>query len=135
MQNKHKILNTTNNNKLLLTIVLAMLFIGVFMIYSDFAVAQGLIPPEPTTEPYKGQDINQNPIVKWIIFFVNWLSVIIVVGSIVVIAVAGIQYSTAGDDSNKVAEAKKRIINVLVALLSYFFLYAFINWLVPGGIV
>ncbi len=31
------------------------------------------------------------------------------------------------------AEAKKRIINVVIALVAYFFLWAFLQWVIPGG--
>ena len=115
-----------------LFVVLMVLYIT--LIYTSPALAAGLAPPPATTEPYTGTDINQNPIVLWVQFFVNWLSVIIVVGSIIMIAIAGIQYSAAGGESGKIAEAKKKITNVITALLAYFFLYAFLQWLVPGGV-
>jgi hypothetical protein len=59
------------------------------------------------------------------------------VGVIVTISIiaGGIQYSSAGGDPGKVAAAKKRIYNAILALLAYLFLFAFLNWLLPGGIV
>lgn len=116
-------------------ICVVLLCVGIIIFCSTNLLAQGLTPPPPSTERYVEDDINNNPIVSWIKFFINWLAVFIVVGSVIAIAVAGIQYSAAAGDSGKIAEAKKRIINVLVALLAYFFLFAFIQWLVPGGII
>jgi hypothetical protein len=60
-----------------------------------------------------------------------------VVGLVVVISVVigGIQYSSAGDDPQKIAKAKSRIVSSLLALLAFFFLFAFLEWIVPGGIV
>ena len=58
------------------------------------------------------------------------------VGIIVVISVitGGIQYSLAGGDSQKVQAAKKRILTAVSALLAFFFVYAFLQYLVPGGV-
>lgn len=50
------------------------------------------------------------------------------------IVVGGIQYASSGDDSGKVAAAKDKITKALLALACYIFLYAFLNWIVPGGI-
>ena len=57
-------------------------------------------------------------------------------GLIVVISLisGGIQYSAAGGDPQKVANAKKRVSMTILALVAYSFLYAFLQFLVPGGI-
>lgn len=47
---------------------------------------------------------------------------------------AGIQYSAAGGNPQATSKAKTRIINSFVALLALVFLFAFFQWLVPGGI-
>lgn len=59
------------------------------------------------------------------------LSGVLVVISIII---AGIQYSASGGDPSNVAAARKRIFNAVIALLSFMFLYAFVNWIIPGGI-
>jgi type IV secretion system pilin len=46
----------------------------------------------------------------------------------------GVQYSAAGSDPQKVSAAKSRISNTLLALFAYAFLYAFLNFLIPGGV-
>ena len=46
----------------------------------------------------------------------------------------GIQYSASAGDPQNVAKAKKRIIDTIIAIVAYFFLYAFIQFLVPGGL-
>ncbi|MET1033153.1 MAG: hypothetical protein ABWX94_01505 [Candidatus Saccharimonadales bacterium] len=51
------------------------------------------------------------------------------------IIVAGIQYGSAGSDPGKVAAAKKRLTSAILALLSYFFMFAFLQWLLPGGVL
>ena len=50
------------------------------------------------------------------------------------IIVGGIQYAIAGDNPQRLSEARKRIINALIALFVFMFIFAFVQWLVPGGI-
>lgn len=50
------------------------------------------------------------------------------------IIIGGIQYSSSGGDPQKVAKAKQRITNTVIAIVAYFFLAAFLQFLVPGGI-
>jgi hypothetical protein len=46
----------------------------------------------------------------------------------------GIQYTTSSGDPQKTGAAKTRIQNTLMAFFLYAFMYAFLNFLVPGGI-
>jgi len=78
--------------------------------------------------------LNDNPINKRINQVVNFLAAgvgIVVTG---VIILGGIQYIMSGDNANAVAAARQRIMNGLIALAAFLFLYAFIQWLVPGGV-
>ncbi len=75
-------------------------------------------------------------------FFAKYINPVIallsaVVGIVVVISliVAGIQYSSAQGDPGKVQAAKQRIVNSLIALVAFFFLFAGLNWLIPGGLL
>lgn len=58
------------------------------------------------------------------------------VGVIVVIGIitAGIQYSSSGSDPAKITAAKQRIYKSLTALIALFTLWAFLTWLLPGGL-
>ena len=47
---------------------------------------------------------------------------------------AGIQYSIAQGDPSKASKSKDRIRNAVIAFLMYISLYAFIQWLIPGGV-
>lgn len=57
------------------------------------------------------------------------------VGVVVIMSIilAGIQYITAGGDPQQISKAKTRIRNAIVALLAFTFLYAFLQWVIPGG--
>jgi predicted small integral membrane protein len=79
-------------------------------------------------------DISGTPIVKDLNDIIKFLSAgvgVIVTGAIIV---GGIQYMTAGDNPSAVAEAKKRITNALIALVVFFFMFMFLQWLIPGGV-
>lgn len=46
-----------------------------------------------------------------------------------------IEYTTSGGDPQRVASAKGHIQKALIALLAFIFLYAFLQWLLPGGLI
>jgi len=73
-------------------------------------------------------------IIKYFTAFTKALSVMVGVVVTAMIIVGGIQYSAAGSDPQKVAAAKSKIINALLALVIFIFMVGFLQWLVPGGI-
>jgi hypothetical protein len=81
-----------------------------------------------------GECINDNYIVimaKWIVNILSAVVGVVVVGAIVF---AGIQYSSSAGDPGKTAQAKNRIINAIIALIAYMFLFVALQWLIPGGL-
>lgn len=66
--------------------------------------------------------------------FINLLSGLVGVVVTASIIYGGIQYSTAGSDPQKVSAAKHRIYNSVFALLAFIFMYAFLQYIVPGGV-
>jgi hypothetical protein len=68
-----------------------------------------------------------NPIIMLLTALVGVIAVISII-------VAGIQYASSADDPGAVTKAKQRIFNTILGLLAYIFLFAFLNYLVPGGI-
>ncbi len=90
----------------------------------------------PAAIDCKAKTLNKSNcgIVGYLVTFINVLSAlvgIVVVGSIII---AGIQFSAAGNDPQKVESARNRIVNSLLALLVFIFMFAFLQWVVPGGI-
>jgi hypothetical protein len=69
-----------------------------------------------------------------IIPVINVMSALVGVVVITMIIIGGIQYSTAGSDPQKIAAAKAKIVNALTGLVAFILMYAFLQWLVPGGI-
>lgn len=75
-----------------------------------------------------------NPITGLLLQIVNFLAVgvgIAVVGGIIW---GGMVYASSNGDASKVQQAKMIIVNAVVGLLLFFFMYALINYLVPGGL-
>jgi hypothetical protein len=54
---------------------------------------------------------------------------------VTVIIIGGIQYSIAGDNANATKAARDRIMNGLIALFAFMLIFAFLQWLIPGGIL
>ena len=66
---------------------------------------------------------------------INILSATVGIVIVAMVIIGGIQYSTSGDDPQAVAKAKGKIINALLALVVFVFGYAFLQWVVPGGVL
>lgn len=100
-------------------------------------------PTSNTTPNYKENDCEGDikagngscGILDYLVLFINvlaGLAGVVIVGSLIY---AGILYSAAGSDAQRVAAAKDRIRNAIIALLFFIFGYGIINYLVPGGLL
>ncbi|MBR2708980.1 hypothetical protein IKE98_01460 [Candidatus Saccharibacteria bacterium] len=47
------------------------------------------------------------------------------------ITIVGIQYLTAGGSEEKTRKAKRRMFEIVIGLVAYVVLYAFVKWLIP----
>lgn len=58
------------------------------------------------------------------------------VGLVVVIGIiyGAIEYITSAGDPQKASSGKKHIMNALIGLAAFLFLYAFLQFIVPGGL-
>lgn len=80
---------------------------------------------------------NQNScdlIKKYVNPTINLLSVIFGIVAAGSLIMGGIQFSTSEGDPQKAAHAKDRISGTIVAIFAYAFIYAFLQFLVPGGL-
>jgi hypothetical protein len=80
-------------------------------------------------------EISSNCIVDRVNMLINLFSVGVGLVVIIMIIIGGIRYAMAGGDPQAVAKAKSQIRNALIALVAYLFLFAALQWIVPGGIV
>lgn len=80
-------------------------------------------------------NLNDNcRIVEYLLNFIDILSAVFAIAVIIVVIVAGIQYSASAGDPQAAAAAKKRITNALLAIVVYACTYGFLQWIVPGGV-
>ena len=50
------------------------------------------------------------------------------------IVITGVMYLTARDNEAQMAKAKSRLINIIIGLAAYAVMWAFLQWLLPGGL-
>ena len=78
--------------------------------------------------------LKNNLIIKRLQQIIDFLSAGVGIVVVATIIVGGIKYSIAGDSPQKLTAAKQRISNGLIALLTFMFIFGFVQWLIPGGI-
>jgi Type IV secretion system pilin len=66
--------------------------------------------------------------------FIKFFAGIVGVFAVISIIIGGIEYAASADDPSKVKSAKQRIVNAVLGILAFLFLYAFLQWVVPGGV-
>lgn len=71
---------------------------------------------------------------KYINPMIVFLSALVGIAVTIGLVTGGIQYASAGSDPGAVAKARAKIRNSIFALVAFLFLFALINWLVPGGL-
>lgn len=80
------------------------------------------------------KDINDCKIIGYLRDFINLLSVVVGIVVAIMIVVGGIQYSASRDNPQATAAAKQRVTNAVIALIVYVFVFAILEYLVPGGV-
>lgn len=79
-------------------------------------------------------DIEGNGIITKIINpAIKVFTILVGVVAVIMLIVAGIIYSSAQDDPKRIALAKKIIIDVVIGVAAYVFLFAFLNYILPQG--
>ena len=63
---------------------------------------------------------------------VNIMTVGVGVLATIGLGVAGIQYLTAGGSEEKTRKAKRRILEIVIGLLAYVLIYAFLQFILPN---
>ena len=126
-------MNKIKNLIIGLAILLGQMFIINIPVYA--CGGGGLSVPCNVTEAVYNGSTQQNPIVQWLVFGINVISALIGLGAILMIIVAGIEYSSAGDNAQSVQSAKKKITNVFIGIAVYVAFYSIMNWLIPGGVL
>lgn len=120
-----------NRAKRTVLIVMAVFTLGL--------AGGGLVPasvyagPALQESPCEAGDACENFIEKYINPFIRFLTFTVGILAAISIVVAGIQYASAGSDPGKAQKAKERIGQTFLGLVAYIFLFALLNYFVPGG--
>ena len=88
----------------------------------------------PADTNANSKELAKNPIYIVLLFVINTMAVgvgVVVAGSIIW---QSIQYSAANGSPDKVKSARNGIVNAIIALFLFFFMYAILNFIIPGGI-
>ena len=82
-------------------------------------------------------DLNRDNcgIIKYLTVFINVLSAVVGIVVTGVIIWGGIEYSMSSGDPSKVQAAKKKIYNGIISMIAFIFTFAFLQFIVPGGIL
>jgi hypothetical protein len=75
-----------------------------------------------------------NLIQEYVVPTINLLSVAFGLIAVISLLLGAINYITSEGDPQKVSRAKVRIRNTVFSIVAFMFLYAFLNFLIPGGI-
>ncbi len=123
-------------------------FSALFLVSLPSVVSAASLPPLPSSSGQSSQinnanlpspsqtttQLKNNPIIRDLndlVTFGGGLVGIAVVGNIIF---GGIQYTMAGGNPQATANARKRIANSLTAFVAFILIWAFLEWLVPGGV-
>ena len=66
--------------------------------------------------------------------YIRWLFMGIGVLAVFGFIIAAIQYTASQDNSQSVAAAKTRMVNIIYGVLIYIMMFALLQWLIPGGL-
>ena len=84
-----------------------------------------------------GEDLTREncTIIDYVVRGINILSAVAGMAIIGSMMIAGYQYMTARDNAGQIEAARKRIVWAVSALLLLIFMYALLEFLVPGGVL
>lgn len=75
-----------------------------------------------------------NLMIQYVYPLINFLAALVGIAVTVSIIIGGVQYGSSAGDPQKTSAAKNRIRNSIIALVTFIFLYALLNFLIPGGL-
>jgi hypothetical protein len=78
---------------------------------------------------------NCNLIQEYVVPTINLLGAAFGLVAVISLIMGGINYTTSEGDPQKVSRAKIRIRNTIFSIVAFLFLYAFLNFLIPGGVI
>jgi hypothetical protein len=97
---------------------------------------------EKSEETELKQSCNERPltpdncsIIRYLVLFINTLTAIVGIVVVIMITFRGIQFAFSRDNPQMTKAAKDGIRDAVLALIIFLFISAFLQWLVPGGVL
>ena len=78
---------------------------------------------------------NENGIYAILALVINILTYGVGAAGVLGIVISGIQYMSSSGDPATMTKAKNRLVQVIIGLLCWGLLWAFLEWLIPGGVL
>jgi hypothetical protein len=101
---------------------------------NDNSACKDVAPVDITLNPAGDCEEGTNCIRDLVQKLVNAASIGVGVIVTIMIIIAGFQYITSRDNPQQVQAAKTKIVNAVIALVAYIFIFGFLQWIIPGGI-
>ncbi len=79
-------------------------------------------------------DCHGTILLKVVVIVANFLLAGIILAGTIGVIISGVQILTARDNATQLANGKKRIIDIVIGILAFGFMYVIANFLIPGGI-
>ncbi len=93
------------------------------------------VPLPGTSNEICGEQTRGGVIMTYVRAIIRFMGSLVGLVIIMMIIIGGVQYLTAAGNPSQVAAAKSRIQNAITGLFLFIFMYAILNYLVPGGII
>ena len=116
-----------------LRVAAAGLAMCLLMIVVGLSSSPVLAASDPAADPSACSNTSCDLIPKYVNPLIDTLSVMFGLIAVVSIIFGGIQYSASEGDPQKASQAKNRIAKTVFAIMAYFFLFAFLQFIIPGG--
>jgi len=100
--------------------------------YPAYAISYSCVGGNATDCLTGNSDVNS--ILNIIKIGINFLAAGVGVLATTMLIYGGIQYITSNGNPQSITAAKQKITNVVIGVIAFAFLYALIQWLIPGGI-
>lgn len=114
--------------------LLAALFLGTCVFMNGSVVYAANACDKIVTSVIDCDQNGGDPVISILLQIINFLAVGVGLAVIGGIIWGGMIYASSNGDSGKVQQAKIIIVNAVIGLLLFIFMYAIINFLVPGGL-
>jgi hypothetical protein len=106
----------------------------------DSSAADGVEGIDPKTDPALDSKASCSekscPLIdKYVNPAIRLLSALVAIVAVIAIVVGGIEVTTSAGDPQRSASGKNHVRNALIGIVAYVFFYAFLQWLVPGGLI